>query len=92
MVDFKLRFKDPDGDWTCIVRTDRELITKREFKRAIYDAGKRLMEDEDYCDFDPVELFDELCEYNGWEWEDYDDDEVEVDYDLWDENNNLEGE
>lgn len=81
--EFKLRFKDDDGDWTCIVRTKEE-ITKEDFANEVLAAGNRLLYTEEYAGFTPVELFDELCESNGWEWEDYEYDETEVSYDWWD--------
>lgn len=79
-TEFKLRFKDPISDWTMILRTT-EPKQEEEIKKIIkshaqnYDASKE--------DFSPVDIMDDICEEYGWEWEDYEYQEIEILDEEW---------
>jgi len=68
-TEFKLRFKDngPGGDFTMILRTT-EPEYEEDIKMQILNHCQRYDASEE--DFSPVDIMDDVCDENGWEWED----------------------
>ena len=68
-TDFKLRFKDHPIDFTMILRTT-EPYSEEDIRSMIishcqlYDASEE--------DFSPLDIVDDICDENGWSWEDAD--------------------
>lgn len=72
---FKLRFKDngPCGDFEITLKTT-EPETEEYIRRLILNHCRLYNPSEE--DFSPVDIMDDVCDENGWDWEDTDYDEM----------------
>lgn len=77
-TEFKLRFTQDNGfDYAMILRTT-EPHTEEEIRYLIDHQIERFCETAPDEDYSPVDIMDSLTEEKGWEWEDLDYQEMEI--------------
>ena len=69
-TEFKLRFENEAGeDFAMILRT-YELKTEEEIREMILNHSG--LYDSRSEEFSPLDIMDDICDENGWDWEDLD--------------------
>lgn len=76
-TEFKLRFVDSTDDRTMILRTT-EPYTEKGIRNLI-DIHSCILTDYGHDDYSPVDILDRICDDKGWQWEDMDYQEMEID-------------
>ena len=79
---FKFRFKDNEAkDWEMTLLT-KEPMDASEVESIIRAKCNLYIETADY-EYSPVDIFDDICDEYGWDWQDTDYDEIYISHKSW---------